>query len=734
MSAARSRAASFRSIAMVACRSCPASLLPVVAGVALAVLAGCGGSPESGSAGLNSNAQVALAHVGGFVLETPGRVETDPLLKMSIGPQFEVLRGQAPMNCSVRLLWNGPGLLEGRLLCDFYAGSKYVGSWKSPELAINDQTYVLPLMLPPSPLNDGRVGYAIRAIFQTEDRLIVLDPRDLPAPARWHRQYVMGLIVPESVQRMGGFVGEENSPHASDVFQLAKYHAERNLGSEFSTNTVPVKPVDLPIDPLRMTAFDLIVVSGEALGELRPNQFEALVRWAEAGGRVCLIGTAPIPAPLREGWLRLVNSPQADPAIAIDDDGRLTSLRKENPIRSEPGCGRVLCLTGAVNVDAASWDAEVLWLFGVLDSQVKQIARTGHWKTAPLMQISPQYERIRPFGAAPVPVASFKAPLMPTEVRGVSMGQVLVLLGTCLLLVGPFDYYLLGRLRLRKWTWLFLPIVAVATTWATMRISQSSLGRESYLRSVSIADLSPANNVVRVNRLELEFSAVEEMRKIERDSLIRVDFEPASVGIDAVAEDQQLQWGGNVQAAADPTGAPVRYSGRVPGGYEIWEPMHQWSPRLFRETTFGPDERIDAAPLQAIDWAAIDRLDWRTETGRAQIVERVRAALPEASVLLRSGLETVDCVEPESTVASDGFRMMLFTVAAATSVSTASSDGEPQGLFGMVYQRSPNCGPDLEDLAWLNPEDPDQAVLVIGQPGDHAVIARRKLTAPEQSE
>ena len=51
----------------------------------------------------------------------------------------------------------------------------------------------------------------------------------------------------------------------------------------------------------------------------------------------------------------------------------------------------------------------------------------------------------------------------------------------------------------------------------------------------------------------------------------------------------------------------------------------------------------------------------------------------------------------------------------------------PFGLFGLVRERSPTCGADLEDFQWIDSEDPTEAVLMILLPGEDSVIYRRRL-------
>ncbi len=152
------------------------------------------------------------AQKGGYVFDRGSRFVEDKRLKISIIPLFETFRSQAPLNVGVRLQWAGPGLLEGRMLVDLYANERYVGSWKSPDLAVNDQVLSFPMILPPSPLYDERDPYNLRIAFETEDRVILMDQRDLPVESGWSRNYVVGIVAPETVSRISGFLGAPDKP------------------------------------------------------------------------------------------------------------------------------------------------------------------------------------------------------------------------------------------------------------------------------------------------------------------------------------------------------------------------------------------------------------------------------------------------------------------------------------------------------------------------------------------
>jgi hypothetical protein len=539
---------------------------------------------------------------------------------------------------------------------------------------------------------------------------------------------MMGAVAPEAAQRIGGLTSISGSPAIADIFQLANFHPKREYGSEFNVTPVRVLPADLAVEPLRYTAFDLLLLSSESMSEVSQRQFDAIVTWTRAGGRLCLIGTNPVPERLRAGWMRLLNERPDEPRIHFDADGRPRPISAETRLRVERGCGRILCIFEPADVDAPEWNADVMWLFGVLQRQSDQVRRTGTWNVPPTTAFNNAYERIRPFVPSPTSVVEIQIPLLPTEVQGVSPWRVVLLLGACLLLIGPVDYFLLGWLGLRKWTWLLVPIVALGTTWATVRMSQASLGQQSFQRSLSVADLDTDRSVVRVSRFDLEFSAIEEVRRLERAGAYRLDFQPQVIGVDGFAQNaMQLRTG--IQEPAVPMGAPVRYSGNVPGSYEFFEPVRQWSPRLFRETTLGMDERIDLSPLSQIDWDAIDALDWNETDQRIRIGSLVRAAIPSSHVLLRGGIKTYELTpSPEN---HDSRAKQLFRIFAdATSRPPVIGQKQPNGLFGIVHQRAPTCGPDLEDFAWIDPDRAHEAVLLIGIEGDHSTLFRRKLNRP----
>ncbi|HVJ87904.1 MAG TPA: hypothetical protein VM452_19735 [Caulifigura sp.] len=694
---------------------------------------------------------------GGFVFDKGTRFVKDPRLKISMTPMFETFRTQAPLNVNVRLQWTGSGLLEGRVLCDMYAFERYVGSWKSHELAVNDQILSFPLTLPPSPLYNDRDLFNLRIAFEASDRTILMDQRDLPVESGWSRNLVVGIVAPEGVSRISGFKAQGTSPQVADLFQVASFHDIPTHSSQFVTNHAPVITRDLPLDPLRLTAFDLILLSPEALREIKLPQWQALSKWIRAGGRACLVATVPVPENLRPAWRELFNERPEDPKLTFSDTGRAEFASGGSTLRVRAGCGRILCLNEPASVDTRAWLDDSLWLIGVREGVRSSILANGKWAIGPVTGLPTTFHPLVPTMR---PIPQLRQPLNSPEVGRVSPMTVLFLLGTCLMLIGPVDYFVLGRLGMRKLTWVFLPCVAIATTWATMRVSQSSLGAKDYAMSLSIADLDSVGKVTRVSRIEQRYAGREGVHQRTESGVLRLDFERALLGWNATSNGL-VQWDQNGIRAGDEASnqPPLRYEGRITGGYSVFEPMFQWSPRLFRETTFGDDPRVNAAPLARIDWPALSRITWATPDGRSNIRELVRKAMPEADVYVRFGLTTWDCSKTEplddtrnrlnanqivvngqvlqgGPPEPEGPEALVKVVGQATSCQRTYRDFSdnqrsgvvrPYGLFGLVRERAPTCGADLEDLQWIDAEDPTEAVLMILVKGEDSVIYRRRL-------
>ena len=97
--------------------------------------------------------------------------------------------------------------------------------------------------------------------------------------------------------------------------------------------------------------------------------------------------------------------------------------------------------------------------------------------------------------------------LLPQSTRLIPMPVVAAILGAFVLIVGPGDWFVLGWLRRRRWTWLTFPVVAAAFTALTVAAAEHYLGSEDHRSALVITDVGRGGRVLRESRLELLFAA-----------------------------------------------------------------------------------------------------------------------------------------------------------------------------------------------------------------------------------
>ena len=78
--------------------------------------------------------------------------------------------------------------------------------------------------------------------------------------------------------------------------------------------------------------------------------------------------------------------------------------------------------------------------------------------------------------------------LMPHTVRLIPFHRIAGMLGLFLLMIGPGDFFVLGFLRRRRYTWLLFPATSIAFTVATVLMANYYLGLHDQRRSLIVVD------------------------------------------------------------------------------------------------------------------------------------------------------------------------------------------------------------------------------------------------------
>ena len=95
--------------------------------------------------------------------------------------------------------------------------------------------------------------------------------------------------------------------------------------------------------------------------------------------------------------------------------------------------------------------------------------------------------------------------LMPANVQVVPLLLIAWILVAYVVTIGPIDYFLLGLLRLRRFTWPFFLLVTVGFAAFTLWLSQWYLGTNDSRRALEICDVVRGGTIARSTRIELNF-------------------------------------------------------------------------------------------------------------------------------------------------------------------------------------------------------------------------------------
>ncbi|MCA9063885.1 MAG: hypothetical protein KDA96_12525, partial [Planctomycetaceae bacterium] len=519
-------------------------------------------------------------------------------------------------------------------------------------------------------------------------------------------------------------------------------------------NVVSWRVTELPEAPLMYCAFDLVILADGAVGRLTQPQFEGLYRWVQAGGSLCILPDEPMTARHVEYVRRLFREDaELAEAIRSDDDGELVIDAKptENILTAYCGLGRVAVVRSHTDLASVLTTPDigrlVAFLWRVRDSLAVRLG--GPWYTVEqfegLLSRKDVHQYPRGFyvtdrgASAVVPepakqhilrdlpyqanynerLSADRTPLLnvaesnllPREVEMVPMWVISLILLAYVLTIGPVDYFVLGWLRLRKFTWVAFPVVTAVFTWITMSVADSYMQATDNGGSIVITDLVGDGEVVRQSRVDMLFygDRVEARREHQQSFYV-------PVGGTATLD----HWG---QSQVDRGGREdiMQFVGTFPNTYESLRVMHKWSPVMLRSLTLEPSE----FEVPAISWDRGELLT--TPQGQQEIVDELSKWYEKRQVHdwqvwlahgglfreLRSGTTQHPSVDDDRVQYSYNYSDETRLIPAILQATAPSGRNQTSGFFHIVTQVSPQGAGNLEDLPLVDLTDPKQMALVV---------------------
>ncbi|MCR9197058.1 MAG: hypothetical protein NXI04_00275 [Planctomycetaceae bacterium] len=703
-------------------------------------------------------------------------------VRMRLQPLSTRGRSGGAIPIRIKLEYNSPQIMEGDLVLEMYntvvSSEDLSAEIRYEGIVLQGSDYIFNTVLPPVEHSYNKL-FQIVAWFETESDRIPLtsDPKqvDPPAPhdllslSRFERSTLVCSCTGTSDARRASttraFLGSRlsldnyNPPDGDNRPAVdGEVRASSQLPTGVQNFTATWSAVDLPEDPLQLCAFDLVLLADGALGILEQRQMDALIRWVNAGGSLCVLPDGKrLRGPHLQFLQTLFETPN-DPSLALTlSDGELLIISEQSQpiVNRHFGLGRVTLLPSVRQLETKLTDQHLrqinahLWK---VRRDNPMLEPGGGWfrqtdvanllmengysyrKTGDGFVVAGRRGRFTNFEVNDLSEAvsalnlSFRlepqanslntaaeTALLPRGIRMVPTWVIAALLIAYVIAIGPLDYLVLGFFKARKYTWLVFPVVTALFTWLTVSIAHSYLSSTDSGGRVTLIDLGTNGQPARQSSLQMHFYAAQTQVENERAEQFVV---PAQVA--TISDWQRYQ-----NAAPRPVNASMSYSGRFPQNFSTLQNVRQWEPQTVRTLSLTPAQ----TDLPSIDWNDASLVT--TPEGRDRLADQLRSlssndtrvdavVLHQGDVLpvlsgflfsqnvrrtgeqwMRNGYYSRQSQEPNyDAILSQG----LLSAASSASAST---------FFSIVSQVSPHGAATLEDLPLADPSDPTQWLLMV---------------------
>jgi hypothetical protein len=481
---------------------------------------------------------------------TGARAASSPL-SADVTPMTLRPRTSAPAYLDIKLHSQSRSPLQGTLEVQGWSSGEMICRQEIADLTLLFGITTQRVLLPPPVF--GRTSEEVHLRFHTLGANYDLGRFLTMGETTAARQYIIGLCRPQ----FG--LGEPQN------FTWRALRPERVLKEDRSrigaVATAPVwfAPEDLP-SALGLCAFDLVVLEGPALSALSEKQLSDLTTWIEAGGSLCLVAVRDLKAEHRAFLQRL--------SVSSED----TVAKAPAFLFRRAGLGRVAMIdappAGEDQLVAEPWTAATYFLAHTDGAHHPgEPPNRSQWYYQYAVQGELEQEMLR---------------ALPHTARMIPLPILGAILTAFVLLVGPGEWILLGKLRRRRWTWATFPVIAIGCTFLTVRTAEHYLGMDDQRVSLIVTDYSPQGKALRENRFDLWFVGR------NKDALAE---KRQSLSVSCLERNSGRGAGG--------FRLPV-YEGRVPTHYTLRQSLYQWTPYIQRTLAFAPNPTGPSLQWQAI--------------------------------------------------------------------------------------------------------------------------------------
>lgn len=692
----------------------------------------------------------------GFVA-AQSRAKAPPPLLIKCDRLYSV-RSEGPIAVLVTMTPTGSTLLEGRLEFKLWNGGQLLSTLVTDDEVINPPEKVVRYVLPTPELRGYAPLIELTVDFVTKQGRLKYDPFSIKVPLPNTRDLVIGFAIPEGVSL---------TKDVELLMEALKFETYCPILNDKSTSTIlaRVSPDQLPADPVSNCGFNMLFIAEDGFAAIKESQWAPILEWVEAGGSLCVLPQNNL-APHHVALLNKLlagKSPQGTFLLGPNNELLLTNEKERQPtylVRRGLGAVAVVPLLSNENLkpNSKEWLRTVAHLWRFRRDQAASLENNRQWNQLvmknQLQELQSQgqnyyYHTLRSQNQqlSYIPINTgdqLVNAIVPSNLHIIPLSLIAFVLFLYVLAIGPGDYFILGRLNLRKWTWVTFPVTTLLFAGGALWMAEWYMNTGDARRSAYIVDIGIEGRPERVNQFEMLFNSRQKVTETPLSRSLFTSLDHQMYGTGSYQQYNQRQAGMGSGFVG-----PAELYGRLPGHFVARQHTPKWVPQLNRIFSLNTDPfavKLDWQRFQingTPEWSSL----LADSSWKASIIDPIKAAFGKKPITISiyagdkfnqiygnqrmftkeevrtENGTTVVVQQPNIGRGPQQFNPNKFDFMADISVL------QDAGMFSVVTSLSPHGGRQLEDLSLLDPSDPQQWLLIVGVEDGENWIVYRKLFA-----
>ena len=561
-------------------------------------------------------------------------------LQFNIMPISPFIRSDSPIPSELLLNLKGRDLITGKLELVFLDGNATLAKITTDEITVIAGSQKKRIILPPMVCMSGNAAIA-KGTFIVENSRIDLGIVPIILPTNMERQICIGFCKPDNfvqadTAEMAKNLRPENfMPNLVKVKELENKKGKKGnivsfpshvlgggkiklsslLTSDISNVKSGISGVStslFPITPAACCAYDILVLDKEGFSYLGKKQLNALTQWILGGGAACIyLDDAACEEAHLEFFKRLdACCMNGKISAELSQTGQIKfNDGNDNVSIFRTGLGRLAILKRRFKTpeDFASedWRSVAAFLWRIRDSRMTNFTSTGKF-----FSLDEEFTT-DPNRSANISMDTLLYPfddnyrhnsydnsydisydnrydmqeLWPRteqekKQRLIPLWFIIAIVLSFAIVAGPMDYFVLGKIKKRRLTWILFPAVSIAFALFTKLYSDNRLGLVDRKQTLHIYDVGKDDTVIFHEKYEsnipgksreLTVHCKDEIWVTTTENMNPYGCNPRNTNI--LEED-----------------ASPRFSGALYGEYNTTRYIKQWIPSISKTFSFGAPE------------------------------------------------------------------------------------------------------------------------------------------------